>query len=162
MGNAPAAPLTFDDLRLLIEQHRFGDTSRCKNVHARYERHKTHVNRYWKTHKDYLLHSIFGLKPGFDGVHRYCYQSPTTQTPLVVLRYNDFGYNIEEGVWHFVLWKRGGDQPTPQEILDATGQLATMFGAGETLHFVNPPHLQSVPVIQHAHILHKPHKPRVL
>lgn len=90
---------------------------------------------------------------------------------------NDFPYYLAPGIEHFVLWKLGGDV-TPDEIAKAKldilkdSQLwATMHDRASDrtyehnleqrivndhavfLHWINPPHLKSLPGIDHVHII---------
>jgi len=79
---------------------------------------------------------------------------------------NDFPYYFAPGIQHWVLWKLGGDV-TSDEILQAKKcifrddyQLKHIIhndiivnSTEVFLHWVNPPHLKSLPGIDHVHIL---------
>jgi hypothetical protein len=99
---------------------------------------------------------------------------------------NDFPYDVEEGIQHWCLWKIGGSCRTEgilmEEIQWALQELNSYDGNScsssglikqqnelsesavsnidkfSTFFWVNPPHLQSMPEIHHAHILCKPNK----
>lgn len=91
---------------------------------------------------------------------------------LVVVR-NDFPYCLVPEVQHWVLWKLGGGPCTDLEIkqtkneirqrIAALSRTATSSGSSgdsptqvvdvDFLHWINPPHLQSLPDIDHVHIL---------
>ncbi|KAL9188585.1 hypothetical protein ACHAXT_006963 [Thalassiosira profunda] len=91
---------------------------------------------------------------------------------------NDFPYYFVSGVDHYVLWKLGG-VVTPEELANAKMDILKVKGYGlqgrahesdakcteevpeyanDTaifLHWVNPPHLKSLPGIDHVHILYR-------
>ena len=67
-----------------------------------------------------------------------------------VWRANDFPYHFEPGIEHHILWFESG-VPSTERIAAAVHQ---NLGAGyETASWVNPPALQSVRGLGHAHIL---------
>lgn len=82
---------------------------------------------------------------------------------------NDFPYYYLPGIQHWILWKLGGELPTSTELANAkkeilkesTSQGLVKGNALERiinddevfLHWINPPHLRSLPGIDHVHIL---------
>mmetsp|Transcript_35180 Transcript_35180/g.84885 ORF Transcript_35180/g.84885 Transcript_35180/m.84885 type:complete len:230 (-) Transcript_35180:12-701(-) len=94
------------------------------------------------------------------------------------LSLNDFPYYLAPGIQHFVLWKLGG-WITPEEIAKAKSDILKGSRSPETtnntqrshciggkdnldqilndrgvfLYWINPPHLKSLPGIDHVHIL---------
>jgi hypothetical protein len=107
-----------------------------------------------------------------------------TDAAQLKLCLNDFPYYFATGIEHFVLWKLGGEV-TPDEITNAKLELlrasqlwATMndlspefkdkHGSEKVINdhrillsWKNPPHLKSLPGIDHVHILfHSGKKPR--
>ena len=67
---------------------------------------------------------------------------------------NDFPYYFATDVDHWILWKLGGGEITLQEIEDAKEELRnTLRNVVDTLHWINPPALKSIPEIDHVHIL---------
>lgn len=67
---------------------------------------------------------------------------------------NDFPYYFERDVEHWILWKLGGDGIAPTEIEEAKDELRQKLGnVADTLHWINPPALKSIPEIDHVHIL---------
>jgi hypothetical protein len=99
----------------------------------------------------------------------------TTSSPLpspktIVLR-NDFPYYTAENIHHYVLWKLHGicsDDDIAQAKEDVKqelelGDFEVEDGGGgdngqavvvvDCLHWINPPHLKSLPDIDHVHIL---------
>ena len=81
---------------------------------------------------------------------------------------NEYPYYVADGIEHWCLWKLGG-AVTEEEIVAAVDELKSnttstptgtrmMVGRNnpkmeDVLTWVNPPHLQSIPAIDHAHIL---------
>ena len=102
-------------------------------------------------------------------------------TTKLKLSLNDFPYYFEPGIQHFVLWKLGGevtpeeisqakldiwngsqstesipsssDQKTPDNIETACNGEQVVNNHELFLHWINPPHLKSLPGIDHVHIL---------
>jgi hypothetical protein len=90
---------------------------------------------------------------------------------------NDFPYYYLPGIQHWILWKLGGELPTTKEIANAKKEilkestshllhdptqgllqgnaLERIINDDEVfLHWINPPHLRSLPGIDHVHILY--------
>ena len=72
---------------------------------------------------------------------------------------NEYPYYIESNIEHWCLWKLGGGGIDIDEIEQAVEDLQTKteYGADrallDVLHWINPKHLQSIPDIDHAHLL---------
>ncbi|GFH56130.1 hypothetical protein CTEN210_12605 [Chaetoceros tenuissimus] len=98
-----------------------------------------------------------------DGPERFA-SNPSLQQVKSEKRYetrlhrNEFPYYICDGIEHWCLWKLGG-VVTEKEVDIAIEELKLRMkkdGNGQledVLSWTNPPHLQSVPDIDHAHIL---------
>lgn len=68
----------------------------------------------------------------------------------IVLCPNDFPYALDTGISHYLVWcPHPLDEHIVHKIIDA--ELSTQ-NFSDFLHFVNPPHLQTVPNLWHAHI----------
>ena len=65
---------------------------------------------------------------------------------------NDFPYYMEDGIEHWILWKLG-DSCDDRDIDEAKKELRKKNKFMEFLHWVNPPHLKSLPAVDHIHIL---------
>lgn len=98
-------------------------------------------------------------KPSLDEVRKI--QSIQPQSILIE---NDFPYYFTDDIKHYVLWKintndnkgntnNDGSIISEQEIDDALEQLKTKLKAVSTLHWKNPSWLQSLPDVDHVHIL---------
>ena len=89
---------------------------------------------------------------------------------------NDFPYYYLPGIQHWILWKLGGELPTSTELANAKKEILKestshlqhdptqgllkgnamerIINDDEVfLHWINPPHLRSLPGIDHVHIL---------
>ena len=58
------------------------------------------------------------------------------------------------GVFHYVIWKLGG-WVTNEDISDAIEKLRHEIKFSEYIFYINPPHLKSIPDIEHAHVVLK-------
>eukprot|EP01026_Neomeris_dumetosa_P048286 TRINITY_DN4175_c0_g1_i6.p2 TRINITY_DN4175_c0_g1~~TRINITY_DN4175_c0_g1_i6.p2 ORF type:complete len:109 (-),score=2.52 TRINITY_DN4175_c0_g1_i6:284-610(-) len=67
---------------------------------------------------------------------------------ILLWRDNDFPYYLEDGIEHHVLWCTEPLQH--EEILQVIQQYREGY---ETTYFVNPPQLQSIKGVWHAHVL---------
>jgi hypothetical protein len=89
----------------------------------------------------------------------------TAADSSIILIPNDFPYYVEDNVVHYVLWKYNNStlnnniptSITEKEIDDAKRilELNPTINATEILHWINPPHLKSIPEIDHVHFLCK-------
>lgn len=148
-------PLAWEQLRtIIIVEKEFDKLSRSSDQQRDYE-----VFRYWLKQKyqsvlDYILVAKFRFdKRKGDDSRWYAYPSlketAETQTKLVP---NDFPYSMEKGIVHYVLWKTK-QSVLQQDIEEAKKELGKRMKVIDTLHWINPPHLQSLPEIDHVHIL---------
>lgn len=71
-------------------------------------------------------------------------------------RKNDFPYNFEKGIEHWLLWCT---EPLPPTLIQE--KMAQHFPDKDydTIFFVNPPQLQSVLAVWHCHVLVRPKGP---
>jgi hypothetical protein len=105
----------------------------------------------------------------------------TSQDSQLEISLNDFPYYLAQDIVHYILWKLGGGEITDNEIQQAKDRLLgsdticlhnlkcdierskdigelehvvhTPSTITDMLHWRNPPHLQSLPDIDHVHIL---------
>jgi len=117
------------------------------------------INSEYKTMYDFILHDKFGFDRKQDNEKKWqaCLPSQPQTTPRTVLVPNDFPYSMAPGIHHYILWKWGGDV-TPEEIDQAKLDFKNDNYSDHTkvidvLHWINPPHLKSLPDIDHVHIL---------
>lgn len=84
-----------------------------------------------------------------DGRYNHVKSEDIESGRVVVFRKNDFPYNLDNGVEHFLLWSN--QDLSPDEI-DVYIQENT-HGALDTLYFINPAELKSIPELWHAHVM---------
>lgn len=70
---------------------------------------------------------------------------------IVIFMENDFPYNVETGIQHFLLWSNQGLDVS--EIEEYIKHHPATHGSLETLWFVNPVELRSIPDMWHAHVM---------
>jgi len=150
-------PFTWPELIQIIDkENNLAKLSRSVPQQTEYEVYMRQLKSEWKTVCDYILHSKFGFeKRRSDENGLWVAYPPVSATtePQRVLVLNDFPYYNAPGIYHYVLWKIGGDV-TDQEIEEARRELCDSLQDVEgLLHWKNPPHLKSLPDIDHIHIL---------
>lgn len=143
----------------------------CRSIAQQrdYEIFKRDTLQQWKSILDYVLCTkfcqIFSPQQQDDG--RFVADPPPetvvaatsircdiATAQLVQLLLNDFPYYTAPGIEHWVLWKLGAPC-TGVEIERAKETLIRdhKFDSNKILHWVNPPNLQSLPNIDHVHII---------
>ena len=165
-------PLGWKELTQIITDGEFSKLTRSQADQRDYEIFKRNLLRQWKSIYDYLLVDKFGMAKECnqeDGLWYAAAAAPaaatttttttTTTQPRsarVVLVRNDFPYCMEASIEHWILWKLNDGSCTPDDIENAKMELRQQKTDGvelEFLHWINPPHLQSLPDIDHVHIL---------
>ncbi|CAB9515084.1 Protein of unknown function (DUF3605) [Seminavis robusta] len=147
-------PFNWTELEQIIRDKDLARFSRSVEQEAKYQEYMRDMKRQWRDLHHFILHSKFGLeKRWVDGMWETPLLPELQQEPASNLSLNDFPYYTEPGIWHYVLWKIGG-LVTDAEIEDACQEIKQDLGdVLDVLHWKNPPHLKSLPDIDHAHIL---------
>lgn len=155
-------PFTWDELVQVIDKEKnLAKLSRSVEQEKEYKIATQAIKRQWKSVYDHILHSKFGFQKrvvendGGQGPVLWETYPPLSEIkePRKVLVLNDFPYYNAPGIFHYVLWKIGGDV-SDQEIEEAREDLCSRLGdVQDMLHWKNPPHLKSLPDIDHIHIL---------
>jgi hypothetical protein len=150
-----------------LEEQNLAKLSRSLQQEQEYQVYLRDLKRKWRSVYDHILVSKFGFEaqqkeqPRGDDASNPWFQRrwqaypPLTQVKAVqkVLMRNDFPYNTDEDIEHWVLWKLV-ENITKEEIDEAKDELRERLGnVVDILHWVNPPHLKSLPDIDHAHFL---------
>lgn len=157
-------PFTWPDLvEIIKEKPNLAKLSRSVEQQTEYIRYTRNMLKEWKTVYDHVLVSKFELSkrrvpnPNHDGRNATLWEaypplSELTQVKKVLCR-NDFPYYMDDGIEHWCLWKLCQDIQD-QEVEEAKEELRQLFGPdAEFLCWRNPPHLKSLPDIDHYHIL---------
>lgn len=153
-------PLTWEELvDIIAKENNLARLSRSVQQETEYTIYREKLKSEWKSVYDHILHTKFGFEKrearNRDAEYFWEAYPPMTEikeerTTLVL---NDFPYYNAPNIYHYVLWKIGGDV-TDQEIEDARNELHSSLGdVKDLLHWKNPPHLKSLPDIDHIHIL---------
>jgi len=154
-------PLEWDELIDIIHvQQDLAKLSRSVEQQRDYEIYKRDLLQKWISVIDHVLVTKFPdvFEQRFNATMDRYYAYPplseavaTGDTTQKVLVENDFPYYNAIGIEHWILWKLGS-RCTEEDIDEAKMQLQERF-ANDILHWVNPPHLKSLPEIDHVHIL---------
>ena len=160
-------PFAWEELFQVIqgEPRDLAKLSRSVTQQRDYEIYKRDLLQKWVSVMDHVLCAkfpeIFSPVPQADG--RFVADPPLTeasqkhaQNPKMALFPNDFPYYMVPGLEHWVLWKLGDDGPCrEEEIEQAKAELVRSRNMDplKILHWVNPPNLQSLPSIDHVHII---------
>lgn len=159
-------PFTWEQLKEIVN---FGDPtmhSRSMEVQEKYLLHSRQIKKEWRSINDFILHSKFEFDKKVedvgdgDGTGKFIASPSLDQAKRENriekrLLLNEYPYYVCPGIEHWCLWKLGG-RVESDEIEWAERELITMgIGADkeDIMSWVNPPHLQSIPDIDHAHFL---------
>jgi hypothetical protein len=157
---------------ILIEQN-LDRLNRSVDQQMEYERFKRQLKKTWKDVIDYVLCTKFKVPRMVDADTglAYAYRTilasltpegeittPSLPARLKIVVRNDFPYYMAENIHHFVLWKLHGicsddDIQQAKEDVKQELELSGQAVVVDCLHWVNPPHLKSLPDIDHVHIL---------
>jgi len=135
--------------------------SRSMEVQEQYVLHSREIKQEWQSINDYILYSKFGFDKVYDSSNGSYAAHPSLKQVIsnnqieTRLLLNEYPYYVDKHIEHWCLWKLGG-KVSQEEIDSAVEELkndATATAVQDVLTWVNPPHLQSVPDIDHAHLL---------
>lgn len=154
-------PFTWEELKDIVENGDPTMHSRSMKVQESYVLHGRQVKDEWNSMNDYILHSKFGFERcvGMNGKFisnpslEQAKQQKRVEKRLLL---NEYPYYVCPGIEHWCLWKLGG-KVEPEEVDWAKNVLIAMsneeISESGIMSWVNPPHLQSIPDIDHAHLL---------
>lgn len=152
-------PFTWKELKYIIEEERnLGKLSRSIQQEREYQIAMKEMRTKWKSVYDSILCKKFGFekRPFKNETHTVWEAYPAIseiKEPQKVLVQNDFPYYNGPGIEHYVLWKLCEDI-TDADIEEAKQQLRQDLGdVVDILWWKNPPHLKSLPDLDHIHIL---------
>ena len=119
-----AVPMSFERLRSVIEDGRLELLGRSQEQHATYVNFMSAIKQEWSGVSDYILATKIGL-PFFNGddgkksvdragssFNSFSVEGRNGKTFFLK---NDFPYNFENGVSHYVLWKLGSQIVTAKD-----------------------------------------------
>jgi len=148
-------PFSLPDIQSLLDKdsiHFFGRTS---EMLEKMKVRMSLVKEKWLAVKDYLLCRFFGFESTVDPITNLLVSVPDTQKVSISFVPNDFPYNVELDIEHWILW--GLEKMDPEEVklyldskmVDVDGKVVPYVS------FVNPPETQSVRNLFHVHVLFK-------
>lgn len=153
-----ASPFTWEQLQhIILVEKDLAKLSRSLDQQREYEIFRYFLKKQYQSVLDYILIAKFDFEKKWhpqehDGrwqAHPPLKEYTETRTVLIP---NDFPYCIAEDIVHYILWKTK-EAVTPQDIEKAKQELKLKMRVIDAVHWINPPHLQSLPDIDHAHIL---------
>lgn len=149
-------PFTWPDLTEIIDgdEPNLAKLSRSVQQQRDYMIYTRNMLKEWKTVYDHILVSKFGLgKRLVKNLWEAYPPLSEVSEPKKVLCVNDFPYYMAAGIEHWCLWKLCQDIED-DEVDEAKEELRRMHGSDlEFLCWRNPPHLKSLPDIDHYHFL---------
>jgi hypothetical protein len=151
-------PFSWEELdRIIQADDDLSSLSRSVETQYDYEISKLLVMQVWYSVYDHILCSKFDFPSKLDpdsGLRKSRTEDVGTAQSHRALLPNDFPYFVQEPIQHWVLWKFGDDVCNTEDVDWAKAELQERIGpVREFLHWINPPHLKSIPDIDHVHIL---------
>ncbi|KAF2073888.1 hypothetical protein CYY_004812 [Polysphondylium violaceum] len=147
---------TWEDLKRVINEGRLHELGRRENDQLEMTKHMTGVKAAYHSIKDYIDHRFFDF-PVQDVIVNSNVKKVSTRpqeiSQKLVFRPNDFPYNCEDSVSHYVLWcLKPLTFDEAKDYLDS--YLGRQYGDDSNgyIFFVNPEHLQSIKEIFHYHV----------
>jgi hypothetical protein len=145
--------MSWSELRdIIIVEKDLGKLSRNEADQREYEFFRYHLRNQYKSIVDYILISKFRFDKvrSNNGLWKAHPQLEDFHETRKILIPNDFPYFTENRVVHYVLWKTK-QEITKQDVVEARENLHSILDVEDSLHWVNPPHLKSLPEIDHVH-----------
>ena len=149
------SPLSWEQLKdLILVEKNLAKLSRSSSQQREYEIFRFCLRVKYQSVLDYILISKFHFdkKLNEDGRWQAVPSLNDATETCQVLVLNDFPYFTANGIIHHILWKTK-EAILPQDIDQAKEKIRSQMKAVDSLHWINPPHLQSLPDIDHVHIL---------
>ena len=153
--------MTWEEVKHIITQGDLHLLGRSKDQQEVYDTFYNQTKSEWISIADFLLFSKFNYPiiidevTGKKSVKRD--GSMISEEEKTRLAPNDFPYYFEEGIEHYIYWKLGSNEMnilTETEVEEAAIQLKSKNPSFiDHAIYINPPHLKSIPEIEHAHIL---------
>jgi hypothetical protein len=151
-------PFSWSELQqIVVEEQDLARLSRSIQQEETYQRYRQELLNEYKSVYDHILHSKFGIAKKFNEDSQRWETQPEESEDSTEIRIalvpNDFPYYTQAGIKHWVLWKLNGSI-TQDDVEQAKTDLRSRLGdVRDLIHWENPPHLKSLPDIDHVHIL---------
>lgn len=153
-------PFPWDEIKMLVATKSYDKLFRSYEVQYEYEVFRRTMRKTWRSTVDFILCDKFKFEQRLDdetqlfqSYPQLCELDVETETRKALVK-NDFPYYCTEDAEHWVLWKLGREPCDKEDIALALQELEDRLGDTEAfVHWVNPPHLRSIPEVHHSHIL---------
>ena len=140
------------ELKTILDEESLEKLGRSKEQQIEYAEFRRQLSIDWITVTDYVLVSKMNFRQIVLDDGKFAAERPqVTASRLVIVR-NDFPYNFESGMEHFVLWKIGSEL-IKSEIDTAAQEICSESDALDFVTFTNPQNLKSILDLEHAHII---------
>mmetsp|Transcript_31508 Transcript_31508/g.30074 ORF Transcript_31508/g.30074 Transcript_31508/m.30074 type:complete len:154 (-) Transcript_31508:554-1015(-) len=146
--------LNWHETKKIIDDGLLEQLGRSAEQHEKYVCFCEQLKCEWNSVTDYIKVSKLGFEKIILSNEKFAANKSSVNK--VVLVVNDFSYNFEPGISHYILWKIGGILER-NEIAEMAVKLLHDENALDFATYVNPPHLKSILDLDHAHILLKSH-----
>lgn len=150
-------PLEWPELVDIIDKEKnLAKLSRSVQQQKEYVLYQRELLKEWKSVYDHILVSKFDFEQKKVGDDVWEAHPPLDECREVrkTLKVNDFPYYFAPNIEHWCLWKLCEDV-SDEEVVQAKKELQEKYNGDivEYLSWKNPPHLKSLPDIDHVHIL---------
>jgi hypothetical protein len=139
---------SWESLSNIIKSNELHLLGRDNEGERKYQEWSLNVKEKYQSISDVVYHNIFNCE--FDIHSEKKIALKHTKRFDVVLRKNDFPYHLTDDISHYLLWSCWILSLEDVEII-----IQKKLPNKEFMYFVNPPHLQSIKDIWHAHIFIK-------
>ena len=162
---------TWKEVKDIIKTSDLSLLRRNQEQEKDYQKFRSQLRKEWTSVLDYILVTKFDWRKEITDAKQWTAISPQDryETRLVLCR-NDFPYYMESNIDHWILWKLDGrsgigsnlntitNNEIEQAKIDLCANKDNRFEDRnvkilDILHWINPPHLKSLPDIDHVHIL---------
>lgn len=147
--------MSWEEVKDVVTRGDLAVLGRSKEQQEEYDTFYNKTKAEWRSIADFLLATKFDYEVFEDIQLEKKYVSRTDIVLQERLKFapNDFPYYFEDGIDHFILWKLGG-VITEEEAINAAVRLRNENSKyKDHVIYINPPHLKSIPEIEHAHVL---------
>lgn len=147
--------LTWSDAKEIVEKGDLHMLGRSASQHADYMIFNRDIKSKWKSVLDYILCKKFDCESGLDeDSGKLKAIRPRIVVEKTSFSINDFPYHFEPCVHHYIYWKLGSKPLNSEEVQSVAAEfMKERKEFTEFVIYINPPHLMSIPELDHAHIL---------
>lgn len=144
-------PLSWNNIKDLIEMNNFEKFGRKNSVNQAYQEDKIRVNKIYASTRDMILINHLNFTPVSTKNNMISVSIIQEKKCDKLLCLNTFPYYVEKDISHKVLWSL--EELNNDKIIKYLNK--TLDKNIEYVFFRNPPHLRSIPDIFHIHIFCK-------